>query len=222
MSSGEGKRRLCVGILDNDELTLMVLSRYLEKALSATTWCAALGSKAIELCRDDNTRPDVLLVDMSLNDMDGCSCIAKIREERERVPILAITSFPLHIYAQQAANAGAQGIVPKRSLATIRSAILAILPNGIWPLETEGVKFKTVDDWLAQGMAQRGDDAIPLPLSGRELEVIELFARGYTNEQISTELDVSANTVKTYANRIFAKLGAHTRSQAVALWLANR
>ncbi|KFJ08403.1 response regulator transcription factor [Bifidobacterium tsurumiense] len=222
MGSGQGISGFKVGILDNDELTLMVLSHCLETSLPATVWCATLGSKAIAMCRDDATRPDILLADMSLNDMSGDSCIAEIRESGVRIPILAITSFPLHVYAALAAEAGAQGIVPKRSLAVIRSAVTTLLSGGIWASSIEDVEFHTADNALAHKMNPLTGDDKRRALSSREVEVITLFARGYTTEQISTELDVSMNTVKTYTNRIFDKLGAHTRSQAVALWLAEQ
>ena len=84
-----------IGIVDNDELTLAALSTYLEHRFGSgsVAWRCVLGGKAVRLCRDEKTRPDVLLLDMSLSDMDGVAVCRAIRGEGS-MPILAITSFP--------------------------------------------------------------------------------------------------------------------------------
>lgn len=210
-----------IGIVDNDELTLMTLSHYLQSGLHASVWCATLGAKAISLCSETTTAPDVLLVDMSLNDMTGEQVIERVRASGCIVPILAVTSFPLHRYAGRVAAAGAQGIVAKRSLRTIRSAIIALLSAGTWASDTDAV-FHAVGSVPATpaNELKRHEATGVAALSPRERAVLTLFSQGFTNDQTAAHLNVSSNTVKTYATRAFAKLGAHNRSQAVALWLA--
>ena len=59
----------------------------------------------------------------------------------------------------------------------------------------------------------------PVALSPREQEVIKLFSKGYSSEQAAVRLGVSVNTIKTYSTRLCDKLGAHTRTHAVAKWI---
>ena len=131
------------------------------------------------------------------------------------MPILAVTSFPLHAYSQRAAQSGAQGIVSKRSLSNILAAIKTLLHGRTWD---------SGQDAIFSAPRQRPEATATgyVELSAREQTVIALFSRGYTSEQAALELGVTVNTIKTYSTRLCSKLGARTRSQAVATWMTLR
>ena len=107
---------LKLGIVDNDELTIGALTAYLRRhePVIRIAWTVTAGRKAIELCLNEKKRPDVLLADMSLSDMEGVEVVRRIRLRTPLMPILAITSFPMEVYAPSVSNAGAQGIIAKR------------------------------------------------------------------------------------------------------------
>lgn len=246
-----------IGIVDNDELTLAALSGYLSTHVGgdAVRWNCTLGRKAIDLCSNPATRPDLLLLDMSLSDMPGTAVCHTLRARLAVMPILAITSFPLHRYAQDVAQAGGQGIIAKRNLRHISAAIQACLREGTWsddaiPSDPTGQRpvFQNAADAhrrlirIQRGNADNSDTVAAsanantnpiisgtasahtqsLALSEREEMFMELLAQGLGNADIAMRMDVTDNTVKTYARRAMSKLGAATRSQAMALWISRK
>lgn len=233
-----------IGIVDNDELTLAALFGYLSKHFGkdAVRWSCTLGRKAIELCSNTATRPDLLLLDMSLSDMPGTTVCQTLRSRLAVMPILAVTSFPLHRYAQDVAQAGGQGIIAKRSLRRITAAIQTCLHDGVWnddalapELADRELVFQNAveahrrlngigsnDTCSPENVGTMNPVSQPLALSEREETFMELLAQGLGNADIATHMGVSENTVKTYARRAMGKLGATTRSQAMALWITHK
>ena len=224
--------RAAIGIVDNDELTLMVLSQYCRQSLRRPVWCATLGKKALDVCLDTHHEPPaVLLVDMSLNDMPGVDLLSTLRTWKCGVPALAITSFPLDRYARSAANAGAQGIVAKRSLVTMSSAITAVMNGGTWNRDVPDVEFHTCEELQTSRLdipanksdirssGTNGKIMRTCALSGQENRMMALISRGFTTTMIAQELNISVNTVKTHIARAMRKLGATRRGEAVAIWL---
>ena len=96
-----------IGIVDNDVLTLGALSSYLTQRFGdeKILWRCTLGKKAAELCSNSQTRPQILLMDMSLSDADGVQICQEIRRTVDDMPILAIYSFPLRRDAAAVAQA---------------------------------------------------------------------------------------------------------------------
>lgn len=101
-------------LVENDQITVLALSQFLTRMLpgSRCLWAASGAISALEKL-DAQSRaknlPDVLLVDMSLDGMQGTEFIRRIRLKGVSVPVLAMTSFPLNHYAAEVADAGAQG-----------------------------------------------------------------------------------------------------------------
>lgn len=216
-----------IGIVDNDELTLAALSAYLEHrfGVGSVVWRCVLGGKAVRLCRDEKTRPDVLLLDMSLSDMDGAAVCRAIRGEDNSMPVLAVTSFPLHRFAAQVADAGGQGIVAKRNLRNIGMAVeqvaagLTYMPPELSE-SMSGLRFETADKAYARLFRAAGRK--PVDLSEREESIMRGYADGLTTQQVGERLGLSENTVKTHTRRAMAKLDAGTRSHAIAMWLTKK
>ena len=174
-----------IGIVDNDELTLAALSAYLEHrfGVGSVVWRCVLGGKAVRLCRDEKTRPDMLLLDMSLSDMDGAAVCRAIRGEDNSMPVLAVTSFPLHRFAAQVADAGGQGIVAKRNLRNIGMAVeqvaagLTYMPPELSE-SMSGLRFETADKAYARLFRAAGRK--PVDLSEREESIMRGYADGLT------------------------------------------
>ena len=219
-----GGESASIAILDNDNLTLAALRTWLHNNLLGTevAWTSDDARHAVSAALSDRTRPDILVTDMSLNELSGEWVIRSIRERTANTPILAITSFPLKVYAEVAARAGAQGIIAKRDLNAICNAISVVLQNRTW---THGVESDIAELFLpaveAHRRAIRGDEERKPRLTEREGIVIGLFAQGLTSKQVADRLGLTENTVKTYSRRVFAKLGASNRGQAIAIWMAD-
>ena len=215
-----------VGVVDNDELTLMALSGYLAGHFGekAVLWKCTSGRKAISLCVDNASRPDVLLLDMSLSDMSGVAVCRELRSRLGTMPILAITSFPLDQYAASVAEAGGQGIVAKRNLMQIGRALLTVAREGVWAdgalSESERSAFERVS--VAHARLEGAGLSSPVALSEQEEVIMSLFAKGLGNGEVAERMGISENTVKTYVRRAMAKLGAKTRSQAMAEWISRK
>lgn len=227
---------IALALLDNDELTLGALKRYLcsRSPRIHVLWATTKGQTAINRCLDQATRPDVLLADMSLSDMEGVDVVRRIRRATPFVPILAITSFPLNRYASAAACAGAQGIVAKRDLRTIIEAIEQVSSNQIWAksLSEHELTHEFMTSIRAHALAISEQDMqhsqlestgivlkAPPNLSERERQTLNMYAQGHTTGQVAESLGVSVNTIKTYTTRIFTKLGVSNRGQAIAVWM---
>lgn len=95
--AGPGGRPMNIGDVDNDELVLGALSSSLAGAFGrdAVAWRCLSGRRAVSLCLDGRTRPDVLLMDVSLSDMSGIEACRRIRERDGDMPVLMITAFPI-------------------------------------------------------------------------------------------------------------------------------
>ncbi|PWG66254.1 response regulator transcription factor [Bifidobacterium callitrichidarum] len=202
-----------IGLLDNDEFSLAFLERSIGELMpeARVIWKTTSGRDAVARCLDARTSPNVLLTDMSMDELSGLVVCKTIRTETARVMILAVTSFSLAVYAAKAAEAGAQGIVPKSVETPIIQAIRTVAAGGTW-----GEGFETA----AAAHARLGGRHTPrqLLLSDREAEAMNLCSRGLDTEQIAENMHLSQSSVKTYLQRAIRKLGVTTRGQAVALW----
>ena len=128
----QGKRT--VGIVDNDPFTLSALRDVVERMLGyRVAWAERSAIAALGLCGDDATAPDMLLTDVMMPDMSGITLYQLIRSRTAGIPILAITSYNLDVYAAKARDAGAQGIVNKDDPATITAAVSAVANGMTWP-----------------------------------------------------------------------------------------
>ena len=235
----ESMDEISLAIVDNDELTLRALIGYLHSVAPriSVVWAVTKGTTAIRRCLDPATRPDMLLVDMSLSGMSGVAVIRQIRRQTPCVPTLAITSFPLEQYAEQVSKAGGQGIVAKRELGRIVTAIECVANNGIWagtgPENPRTSSFTTAlrsyaainreddVDAIESGDNQDATGEAPPQLSPRERQILDMYAHGRTSVQVADLLGLSVNTVKTHTTRIFDKLNVANRGQAIAVWMSN-
>ena len=167
------------------------------------------GEDALEQARA--LRPDVILMDLVMPNLDG---VAAMRELRARVPesrVIVLTSFLDDERLLPAIQAGAAGYLLKNSEPAELVRAIRAAHGG------ETIIDPTVASRLVQAIADGRRSAADQALTRRELEVLELIARGRSNKRIAFELGISEKTVKTHVGHVLAKLGVSDRTQAALL-----
>jgi DNA-binding NarL/FixJ family response regulator len=176
-----------------------VIAQQSELALVAE---AANGRQALERFREH--RPDVALMDLRMPEMDGVSAIKAIRAEFPDARILALTTYEGDVDIHRALEAGARGYLLKDMLLTEVLGAIRAVHRG------DRVIPAVVAAKLAE-FTPRTD------LSAREVEVLQLVARGLSNRDVAGVIGRTDETVKVHLKNIFAKLGVADRTEAVTL-----
>jgi DNA-binding NarL/FixJ family response regulator len=167
---------------------------------------AADGRQAVELFRQH--QPDVTLMDLRLQKMNGVEAIGRIRIDSPQARIIVLTTFDGDEDIYRALEAGARGYLIKDMLLTdVLSAIRAVHRG-------ERVIPVAVAARLAE-FTPRTD------LTEREVEVLQLVARGLSNRDVAGVIGRTDETVKVHLKNIFAKLGVADRTEAVTLALSR-
>ena len=170
------------------------------------------GAQALRLT--DEVAPDVVLMDISMPDMNGIEATRKIKEQAPNVTVLALTMHEDDQYFFEMLAAGASGYVPKRAAPNdLISAIHAVHNGGVF-------LFPSVARVLVQDYVQRAARAGAAGhsfdvLTEREREVLSLIAQGLSNQEIADQLVISAKTVNRHRENIMAKLNLHSRVELV-------
>lgn len=169
---------------------------------------AADGLEAVNLVR--NLQPDVVLVDISMPNVDGIAAAKQIRAASPKTAVIIISAFDYDSYVLAALQAGAAGYMLKTTpLGELVSAIrLVHRGESVLDVKATGKLVRH----LRLGGNGRGSCE---PLQSRETEVLNLAAKGMSNKQIAKALDISERTVQTHLLNIFRKLGVNSRTQAV-------
>jgi len=173
---------------------------------------AGSGEEAIAICAD--LRPDVVLMDLVMPGMDGATATRAIRQRCPQIRVIALTSFKEEDLVQGALQAGAIGYLLKNVTADE-------LANAI---RSAHVGRPTLAPEAAQALIQAATQP-PAPgsdLTPREREVLALMIEGLNNSEIADRLIVSRSTVKFHVSSILSKLGAASRTEAVALAVQHR
>jgi NarL family two-component system response regulator LiaR len=169
------------------------------------------GEAAVKLCAE--VQPDVILMDMSLPQMDGATATHAIRQQFPQIQILVLTSFKDGKMIKKALEAGAIGYLLKDvSADDLVRAIRAAYTGRA-----------TLSPAAAQALVEESSlPPVPgLDLTEREREVLALMIEGLNNTQIAGRLIVSSSTVKSHVSNILAKLGVASRTEAVTLALRS-
>ena len=179
---------------------------------------AADGREAVESCR--RLRPDLVLMDVSMPEMDGLEATRVIKQEHPRTGVVIITVHENPDYLLKALRAGADGYILKdatksRVLAAVRQALDGEIPLDP-QLAARLLKQVVGEDDGANRSPEPRERPKPLagPLTDREVEVLRLLAEGRTNQEIAQSLMFSVHTVKVHVRRIIAKLSVSDRTQA--------
>lgn len=204
-----------LSIVDNDPITVNTLrtlfSRY---TIIDVVWTALSGEEALRQYYEEP--PDVFLLDMSLPDIAGTEVCRRIRIADEHTPILAMTSFPLESYANDAAYTGAQGIISKTSFQQIINAVCQVAAGDLIlaPSSIISSTFQTPLDSHQRLVSTETDSTLTIA----EIQVLNLQMQGLLSKQIAQRLQISDSTVRTHSMHARMKLNAHTLGEALVKW----
>lgn len=169
---------------------------------------ASGGAEAIELV--SQLQPDILVLDLSMPDIDGITVTRRLKESGTVTRILILTVHEDEGLLREVIRSGAAGYVLKRAAETeLISAIQTILQGKLYVDPVMMLSMLT--EPAEKPAVARGDT----PLTGRELDVLRFIAQGYTNRQISAELGISVRTVEGHRANMLEKLGLHSRAELV-------
>jgi DNA-binding NarL/FixJ family response regulator len=157
------------------------------------------GREAVQQARD--TRPDVVLMDLSMPELNGADATRAILERDPQCRVIVLSMYAQREYVRRALKAGAAGYVVKRSAAKeVVEAIRAVHAGQRY------LSARVADVVLDDYTDEKQDDPLAR-LSAREREVLQLLAEGRTGAQIAERLSLSQKTVETYRARLVEKLG---------------
>ncbi len=166
------------------------------------------GVEAVRLARQ--LRPDVVVMDIAMPHLNGLEATRRIAEAVPECRVLVLTAREEDQYVIDLLKAGATGYLPKTvDLGELLNAIRAVargesvLPPAVASVV---VRYLTGEEAIEEELS---------PLTGRELEVLELVAGGLTNREIAQRLDISVRTVEAHLTHIYDKLGVCSRTEAV-------
>jgi DNA-binding NarL/FixJ family response regulator len=159
-------------------------------------------------------RPDVILMDVRMPDVDGISATGQVLAAFPEVKVVILTTFEQDDYIFGALSAGASGFLLKRTPPEQLVAGIHTIAAGD-SLLSPSVTSRVVERMAHQPGPDASRNALLEELTPRESEVLGLVARGLSNGEIATTLVVEESTVKTHVKRILSKLGVRDRVQAV-------
>jgi len=157
-------------------------------------------------------KPDVILMDIKLPQMDGVSATRIIRKDCPNTNVLILSSYEDEAHVTEAIQAGANGYLSKMLPASE-------LVHALKTFTSEGVMIpQPIMGKLIQGLRQMGNsgyDSAPDSLTATEIKVMSLLGKGNSNKEIAATLECSVKTIKNHLNSIFQKLGVNNRTEAV-------
>jgi len=175
---------------------------------------AADGSEAVRVC--ERVRPDVVLMDLVMPEMDGATATRTIRERFPNIQVIALTSFKEDDLVQGALEAGAIGYLLKNVSTYELAEAIRSAHAGRPTLAPEAAQA------LIHSATRKNNHEPGYDLTEREREVLRLMVRGLNNTLIAEELVVSRSTVKFHVSNILSKLHATSRTEAVAYALQKK
>jgi DNA-binding NarL/FixJ family response regulator len=219
-STGEPTRAIRVLIVDDHDLFRTGLATLLdaEPDIDVTAQCS-LGRAGIRLARE--MRPDVVLMDLRMPDVDGADATRTILEHDPGARVVALTVVSDSSAVAEAMEAGACGFMAKdTAIDDVIAAVRAAAQGGAWlsPGAAEVVLGRIRSSTAAVPESEAGGLE---RLSARELDVLRLIARGMENSEIADTLHISRRTVKNHVSNILGKLGLPSRVQA-AIYAVRR
>lgn len=183
----------------------------IEVVAEADTGAAALASAR-------EFRPDVVLMDIRMPEMDGLAATREIVADPalSGVRVVVLTTFELDEYVFEAMRAGASGFLVKHTEPIELVRAVRVVAEGD-ALLSPSVTRRLVAEFAARTKAPAGSPAVLADLTTREREVMALVAEGLTNAEIGERLFMSPATARTHVSRILTKLGARDRTQLVVI-----
>jgi DNA-binding NarL/FixJ family response regulator len=206
-------QRVRVLLVDDDDLMRAGLRAVLSSDKGVTVVGEASdGRGSIELVR--KLAPDVVLMDVRMPDLDGISATRELLARSPEVKVVILTTFEQDDYVFGALRAGASGFLLKRTKPEELIAAIHTIAAGD-SLLSPSVTRRVIERMAEEPVPERSGGERLDELTPRELEVLELIARGLSNSEIAAAFVIEQSTVKTHVKRILMKLRLRDRVQAV-------
>ncbi len=169
---------------------------------------ASTGPEAIEMVK--RLKPDVVLMDIKLPQMDGITATKLVRKESPKTNVLILSGYEDEAHITEAIQAGANGYLSKMLPASE-------LVHALKTFTSEGVMIpQPIMGKLIQGLRQIGSGESSVEsLTPTEIKIMALLGKGKSNKEIASEMKCSVKTVKNHLNSIFQKLNVSNRTEAV-------
>jgi DNA-binding NarL/FixJ family response regulator len=161
------------------------------------------------LAQAAGVRPDLVLLDLEMPEMDGVEALRQLRQRQPGARVLVFTAFDTDERILAAVRAGAQGYLLKGSPRHEIFHAIRVVSRGGSLLQS------VVQSRLLSGLAREAQSGDGASLTRRERQVLELLAQGKSNREIAVELGITLRTAKFHMSAILGKLGAGNRTEAV-------
>jgi len=170
----------------------------------------------------ERTRPDVVILDLSLRDSDGLELIKEIRAKYGQLPVLVLSMHDETIYAERLLSAGANGYIMKQAASDqLVVALRRVLAGGVYVSDRIGA---SMIERFAVARRKHAIDPIER-LSNREVQVLNLIGRGKSTREIAKDLCLSIKTIESHRQRIKKKLSLDSSPRLVQFavnWYARQ
>jgi DNA-binding NarL/FixJ family response regulator len=200
-----------VVLADDHAVVRKGIRQFMEEAGDITVVAeAADGDAALEAIRRE--KPDVAVLDIQMPRRTGIEVTRAVRDERLPVGVLVLTAYDDDPYVQAVLEAGANGYVLKNASSDEIVQAVHTVSEGQMALDP-AVARKIVARWMSAGQTPpEPAEARPTP---REMEVLKLLTRGFTNKAIAAQMKISERTVQGHIASLFDKLSVSSRTEAV-------
>lgn len=194
--------------VDDHEVLRQGLRRLVENEGYAVCGEAEDGHQGLQLLQD--TKPDLVIVDLSLPEMSGLELIKNIHKRNPKIAILVVSMHDEAIFAERALRAGARGYVMKNVPAKdLLEAVRRVISGGLY------LSSPLADRLLVRRFGSNEPNGTPTidSLSDRELEVVQFIGQGLKTSEIATRMCLSKKTIETYREKIKDKMNLANASE---------
>ena len=171
-------------------------------------------------------RPDIAIIDITLNDTSGLEIIKFINDHRMKIPVLVLSMHDEKIFAERAIRSGARGYIMKQEMAKqVAKAVRHVLTGKIYLSDKMNERMLNSISEKDDTEAGNLDDNPAKLLTGRELEIYMLLGKGFQRKDIAEMLNLNINTIGTYREKIKEKMGFESSSALIAhaiSWVKNQ
>lgn len=196
-------------IVDDHPLFRDALRQTLASSFKSTKVEEAGSLDALMTLLDGDEDADLILLDLTMPDVQGLSGLLQIRTQHPAIPVIVVSAVDDPAVIRKCLDFGAFGFVPKsRPVDEIRTAIKTVVDGGVW----------TPVGFDAAAPSDSGDRELAARLSTltpQQIKVLGMLGEGLLNKQIAYKLNVSEATIKAHVSAILQKLGVDSRTQAV-------